>query len=607
MQFRISNIFAYCCIFLFSFSFALDCTEQWQCGSVTQDFNFVQCLNSVCQCKSSLGFDGSATVDDPCRCNSPKKVYWESDPYCLSFEDCVATDNKKSKTKRECDYFIGEDDVNVEDGLVLSLPGTYCLTEDIKWSPKLNVNAAITIDNDNIRLDLKGHLLEQENSDTDNNIGIVVNNDTTNIVVMNGFITNFSGLGVYVKAGVNTIRITGLTIRECGYDGLFLDRLFTRPFAGGILVAGIDNSFVKNVIIEDCNIADLTCVDFPRDPGGPPPAGGCNGITVFRAEAVVIRRCRINHITSNDAAGLIFIGTIRTLTIEDCILTDAFGDRNANGIDSMFSPARRSTNVLIRNVHVANIRGVRTEGLGIEPNARYFNIRDCSVFNVSTANGLRCGGFVTQDNDGPGIYENCIVHGINGNVAGGPVAGFLNALGQGPSPTTVGTSQITFRNCEVRQVLGTGTPSAVGGLIDTRGRMHLVDGLRVSEVNSTNTMATIGGIVLIGTQFTTVTNSLLFNTQGNGIILHNVDTDITQFNTIKNNMALNNEFSGFNDQSSTNTNAFLLNYAQKNGNSPQGGANYLGIPPSVIRFWQLSNPAVPGGTIDPLANVDVQD
>lgn len=94
------NIFIICYFLFFGYSLALDCIQQWQCLSVTEDYNYVQCVDNVCQCRSNLGFEGTATANDPCRCSSPKSVHWDSsDPYCLSFEDCTETEQNSKRTE----------------------------------------------------------------------------------------------------------------------------------------------------------------------------------------------------------------------------------------------------------------------------------------------------------------------------------------------------------------------------------------------------------------------------------------------------------------------------------------------------------------------------
>lgn len=77
------------CSFSASFQFinALTCTRQDQCETVSTNYNYVQCVAGTCFCDTSLGFSGSATVSDKCRCLSPATVQWSDGlPYCYVVE-----------------------------------------------------------------------------------------------------------------------------------------------------------------------------------------------------------------------------------------------------------------------------------------------------------------------------------------------------------------------------------------------------------------------------------------------------------------------------------------------------------------------------------------
>ena len=61
------------------------CSAQWQCESCSTNYNFVQCIDSVCTCLTNQGFTGNATVANPCACQSPNTVDWTTgSPYCLN-------------------------------------------------------------------------------------------------------------------------------------------------------------------------------------------------------------------------------------------------------------------------------------------------------------------------------------------------------------------------------------------------------------------------------------------------------------------------------------------------------------------------------------------
>jgi len=63
----------------------LNCTEQWECLSVSDDYHYVDCVNRQCVCLTNQGFTGNATDSRPCTCASGNEVLWKNNhPYCLN-------------------------------------------------------------------------------------------------------------------------------------------------------------------------------------------------------------------------------------------------------------------------------------------------------------------------------------------------------------------------------------------------------------------------------------------------------------------------------------------------------------------------------------------
>lgn len=66
------------------------CEEDWECSSVSLNYNYVKCLDNVCSCRKDLGFKGNATSVYPCSCPFPKRVYWKDNlPWCIDYQDAV--------------------------------------------------------------------------------------------------------------------------------------------------------------------------------------------------------------------------------------------------------------------------------------------------------------------------------------------------------------------------------------------------------------------------------------------------------------------------------------------------------------------------------------
>jgi len=62
----------------------LSCEYQWQCSSVTTNYNFVSCVDGTCQCRSDLGFEINQTTSK-CDCLNDGDISWyHSQPYCVT-------------------------------------------------------------------------------------------------------------------------------------------------------------------------------------------------------------------------------------------------------------------------------------------------------------------------------------------------------------------------------------------------------------------------------------------------------------------------------------------------------------------------------------------
>eukprot|EP00007_Cunea_sp_BSH-02190019_P001617 CAMPEP_0174229794 /NCGR_PEP_ID=MMETSP0417-20130205/672_1 /TAXON_ID=242541 /ORGANISM="Mayorella sp, Strain BSH-02190019" /LENGTH=350 /DNA_ID=CAMNT_0015307379 /DNA_START=183 /DNA_END=1235 /DNA_ORIENTATION=- len=76
------------------------CQAKWQCQQFSENYNYADCVDGECQCLSDSGFDGDATQENKCHCDSSlgRQVQWTpSGPICLSFEE--ALQNVKDKER----------------------------------------------------------------------------------------------------------------------------------------------------------------------------------------------------------------------------------------------------------------------------------------------------------------------------------------------------------------------------------------------------------------------------------------------------------------------------------------------------------------------------
>lgn len=120
----------------------------------------------------------------------------------------------------ECDFCLSNSDFISGHGITISRKGVYCLTEDINVQLS-NGDSAITIANSNVVINLKGKFIRQGITPTSNNIGILLKTGINNIIIKDGSILRFPGVGSYVEPGVNTVTCSNLLIKKCAYNGIF--------------------------------------------------------------------------------------------------------------------------------------------------------------------------------------------------------------------------------------------------------------------------------------------------------------------------------------------------------------------------------------------------
>lgn len=141
------------------------------------------------------------------------------------------------------------------DGLVIKKPGTYLLKEDIDFSPLFPKTSAITIDSDNVVLNLCSHVLKQTNT-MRQTVGIKVKTGHNNIKIINGTVTNFSMKGIQFEGNTDAIILgeegTYLNVLECGkgskfsyFDNISEEKILQNGIQLGLSFKDQENGFGK--------------------------------------------------------------------------------------------------------------------------------------------------------------------------------------------------------------------------------------------------------------------------------------------------------------------------------------------------------------------------
>lgn len=114
---------------------------------------------------------------------------------------------------------IGSEEFKHRRTYKIKCPGTYILEEDISFSSKCD-KVAISIESDNVILDLNGKTLKQSRKCKAKEVnGIVVKTGHKNVTILGsyGLVKGFTQRGIYVEGGNKNVILENITVADCGY------------------------------------------------------------------------------------------------------------------------------------------------------------------------------------------------------------------------------------------------------------------------------------------------------------------------------------------------------------------------------------------------------
>jgi hypothetical protein len=454
-------------------------------------------------------------------------------------------------------------------------PGHYVLGENTNYSPLLSV-PAITIDSDDVVLDLCNNTLTQTN-DLPDVVGIQVNPNHSSITIENGneSIRDFTSAGILVTEGNTVISLRDITVIGCGritpLGSLIFDSSTPVPYSAGIAFRGTDTSHITNVTINSIN---SLLNEAPSSITAQTITGGL--VAVF-ADNVLIENSSFNQNgrqgISPSLGGGVIIAASSSVKITNCMADSNFGTFAAAGMITIASDTLVFSRELefIRNMYNNNL-SVSGMCAGIALlQAQNFSLREC------TSHGNLFSGFVLVGSQS-GIIQDCI-------ATGGQNIGFL----------IQSSSSNVFKQCFCLGNNSTNPGDTAGGFLDGDGQNNVYEDC--VAVNNGNTSPTFTGGFLIanGTSISITDSTTKFN-QGPGIFVAN-----SQQGFFNNNNVIANLQGGIIDNdagSLTNSNAYSSNYAERNG----GAGNYALPAGAPVRLWVLGTPPSPvdnNGILDP--------
>jgi parallel beta-helix repeat protein len=164
----------------------------------------------------------------------------------------VSSSHKASCKKCEDVYIIKREDVNSRT-FTIRESGRWILEEDTVYSPLHTGSAAISIEIDNVTIDLCKKTLSQGNN-VDLTTGIRILAGQKNVTIINGYVDGFSQIGIDIEAAAEMIQLgdstgrTRLMVTNCGQVGEYSNfdvASATRIIRGGIKI-GTSKFFTFN-------------------------------------------------------------------------------------------------------------------------------------------------------------------------------------------------------------------------------------------------------------------------------------------------------------------------------------------------------------------------
>jgi len=377
---------------------------------------------------------------------------------------------KKCENCSQCsDFYIEE--IN-ENGIKIDKSGTYYFLNNITWTPTQDYQIAISIECDNVIINFSNYILECNNPNNYDVIGIN-SNTVSNITIINGEIKNMC------RYGISLIETTNIILDKIFINGITIKNLNIR----NLTPAGIFCNKCINITINKCSIENIKV-----------KTDSSAGIQISNSEIGNISNCYIHNIINLDGAvqGLSYfasefintsycvVDTLQSFFIDNILTTGhtvlgicpfissdlIFDNMNVTNMIGSCDDCHGAslficTSIIFKNSYVSNIiDGISSsnsgaKSTGIEVYGNDIEINNCFVENVKAINPQDkiCSGFSCA---GDNIkFINCISKNVIVVNEFGETnikkLGFGTGFGWAPDPRIefkdIYSNNIKYQNC----------------------------------------------------------------------------------------------------------------------------------------------------------------
>jgi hypothetical protein len=354
---------------------------------------------------------------------------------------CAIDVVSSSTTGIDCTFVFGQADIGTGGVYIITAPGTYCMKENVTF----NTGSAITVNSNDVTIELEGHTIEGQASGS---TGIELGGGIQNVIVKNGIIENVAGFGINDTPG-HSATLNNIVIQDVNFntndgpaisfdqasaatpdvDGMLIQNCNAFN-SGGIVVQGI------SAIVQGCEV-----VDSNGNNNAIITLGG--SVSKPLGSSFLIQDCIVTSESSQFTR--ISIGRVASGIIRDCISQGSVFSSGGN-IGSIFMTdcqnAVISDCVVQGNQVTPSGGGNRTFGVGLVSGGVTTNavIERCSVSGSEV--GFKIFNFFGT---GVGIFRSvkfidCVAeHNLN--------YGFFLEATTSPGFSATSLENIVFRGC----------------------------------------------------------------------------------------------------------------------------------------------------------------
>ena len=273
---------------------------------------------------------------------------------------------------------------NGNEPIVLGAPGVYVFSNSLKYSGE---DQAIKINSSNIALNMCGFFLSYTGS-TSNTHGIEVAPGCSDVSVLNGTISSFTGNGIHAN-GTSSSKIARLKLSDL--------------FLGGNK-AGIDALNLNGATLNKCTASDSQ--------GTGSLSTATTGITLAYCSDVTLDGCITNGTSGSGGTYGFYVDLSSLIHLRNCV-----SSANASTYDVCYGVfVARTTNSQITNTSISGNTSDSTTAAGIQlTEATDVDVESCTINrNITSGTSALSYGIKINGSTGLNVTKNGVSHSYYG-------------------------------------------------------------------------------------------------------------------------------------------------------------------------------------------------